>query len=149
MMIAMVDTLPSRRPNRLSGYDYSLPGYYFITICAAQHQCLFGKIHHLALEPTSLGRLCRQEWLCLPQRFSHIQLDDYVIMPNHLHGIVQIFDDIHGQDMLHTSGHVVKGSLAVIMQSFKTLVTKKIRQIDRYEIRRNLAKRILGSHFTE
>jgi len=123
----MIDDLPSRRPNRLFGYDYSRPGYYFITVCTAQHRCLFGNMQMLVLEPTNLGRICQQEWENLAQRFFHIALDEYVLMPNHLHGIIQICDDFHGKDVHHTQGHVVKGSLAVMIQSFKAAVTNKAR----------------------
>jgi REP element-mobilizing transposase RayT len=76
-----------RRSIRLRGYDYTLAGAYFVTICAQQRVCLFGA----EADPTVLtpaGRMVGEWWTALAQRFPTVALDASVIMPNHVHGIV-------------------------------------------------------------
>lgn len=82
--------LHHRQSIRLKGYDYSQSGSYFITICARQRECIFGKIKEGKTILSHLGKLVEQEWLALPHRFPHIDLDEYVVMPNHFHGIIHI-----------------------------------------------------------
>jgi len=91
-----------RRSIRLKGYDYSQAGLYFITICVQHRECLFG---HIAVganpcgcpdggRPEMIlndaGKMVETEWLGLKTRFSNIELHEYVVMPNHFHGILEI-----------------------------------------------------------
>ncbi len=87
---------PQRKPNRLKGYDYSTPGYYFITMCSHNHKDIFadyvGAIHESPeLKLTAKGVIVNNVIKNLPDRFGVI-IDKYVIMPNHLHFIVIIRD---------------------------------------------------------
>ncbi|MGD1944629.1 MAG: hypothetical protein ACFB0G_25315 [Leptolyngbyaceae cyanobacterium] len=77
-----------RRSLRLPHYDYASAGAYFIMICAHQRQCLFGEIRDGAMQLNEFGEVARSHWWRLPQHHSHLQLDAFVVMPNHLHGIL-------------------------------------------------------------
>ena len=83
----------NRRNIRQANHDYSQQCCYFITINIRFGQCLFGK----ALSPTEielneLGKIAQKYWFEIPEHFSHVQLGEFVIMPNHLHGIIHIGD---------------------------------------------------------
>jgi len=79
-----------RRSIRLKTYDYSQSGWYFITICTQNHRCLFGKIIEDEMHLNSAGYMLQKEWMELPLRFNTIQLHEYIVMPNHFHGIIEI-----------------------------------------------------------
>ncbi|MBI5412118.1 transposase [Candidatus Peregrinibacteria bacterium] len=79
-----------RRSIRLKGYDYSQNGAYFITICAQNRECLFGEIVDEKIKLNDAGKMIDVQWDALLNRFSNIQLDEYVVMPNHFHGIIAI-----------------------------------------------------------
>jgi REP element-mobilizing transposase RayT len=84
-----------RRSIRLSGYDYSQNGAYFITLCAYNRECLFGEIINDEMHLNNAGKMMRDEWLEISNKFPTIELDEFVIMPNHMHGIIQIVDDMY------------------------------------------------------
>lgn len=75
--------LSIRKTIRLKQFDYSNNGYYFVTICTYKKQCLFEQY-------PQLKQIVNNQWLSLPQIYQHINLDKYVIMPNHIHGIIII-----------------------------------------------------------
>jgi REP element-mobilizing transposase RayT len=89
-----------RRSIRLKGYDYSQEGLYFITICTQNRECLFGKIVGFArpdnnnarpeMELNEYGKIVKTEWLNLKIKYPNIDLYEYIVMPNHFHGILQI-----------------------------------------------------------
>jgi REP element-mobilizing transposase RayT len=79
-----------RRSIRLKGYDYSQSGLYFITICIQNRECLLGKIEQGLINLNPAGEMIKQMWQQLPQRFAHVQIDKFVVMPNHLHGIISL-----------------------------------------------------------
>ena len=79
-----------RRSIRLKGYDYSQAGAYFITICTQDRACLFGKVVNGEMRLNDAGHMVLAEWNMLPERFPHVVLDAFVVMPNHVHGIVVI-----------------------------------------------------------
>ena len=93
-----------RRSIRLQGYDYSEPGAYFITIFTHQRQCLFGKIVAGQMELNATGLWVQACWQRLPYRFSHLTLDAFVIMPNHLHGILWLGDENHADGVISYRG---------------------------------------------
>lgn len=92
-----------RKSIRLKEYDYSLEGHYFITICTHDRQPLFGEIVKEEMLLNQTGNIVNQQWLKIPERFKGIQLDAFVIMPNHFHGIITIFESFPGQ----TTGKIV------------------------------------------
>ena len=77
---------------RLKEYDYSNPGAYFITICTKNGKCSFGEIEDGRMNLNGTGKMIETEWKDLPKRFSFAQLDEFVIMPNHIHGIIILTD---------------------------------------------------------
>jgi hypothetical protein len=86
-----------RRSTRLKGYDYAAEGLYFITLCTAQRQCLFGAIVDGQMQLNPVGQIVAHEWMKTPQIRPNFDLDAWVVMPNHIHGIVIIFG-ITGQE---------------------------------------------------
>ena len=79
-----------RRSIRLKGYDYTQAGLYFITICCHHRKCLFGEIKNGEMTLNDAGMMVENEWLKLPERFTNIQLHEYIVMPNHFHAILEI-----------------------------------------------------------
>jgi putative transposase len=79
-----------RKNNRLAHYDYSQPGYYFITICAQDRKEIFGVIQNDQIILNKFGKIVENSWLQIRGHFKNIELDRYVIMPNHIHGIINI-----------------------------------------------------------
>ena len=87
-----------RRTIRLKGYDYSQAGMYFITICCQNRQCVFGKIENGEMILNEYGKIVQMVWNELPQHYANIQLDEFVIMPNHIHDIVIITDNANWEE---------------------------------------------------
>jgi len=83
-----------RRSIRLKGYDYSQAGLYFITICVQNREHLFGKIVDGEMILNDAGKMVEKEWVDLKNRFPNIELHEFIVMPNHFHGIIQIVDNI-------------------------------------------------------
>jgi len=81
-----------RRLRRLRNYDYSQAGGYFITICTYNREYLFGEIINQEMMLNYVGRIVEEWWVELEKKFSSVKLDDYVIMPNHTHGIITIVE---------------------------------------------------------
>ena len=86
--------LPSHnlRSISLKSYDYSKPGAYFITICTHNPLCTFGEIVNGEMILNEFGKIAQQYWLEIPKHFLNIELDEFNIMPNHIHGIIFITD---------------------------------------------------------
>jgi len=84
-----------RRSIRLKGYDYSQPGAYFITICTYRRACLLGDVIEGDMHLNPLGNMAWQCWQAIPDHFPHAVLDAFVVMPNHVHGIVWIVDGLN------------------------------------------------------
>ena len=74
--------------NRLKGYDYSLCGAYFVTITTNKFLCLFGTINNDVIVLNSFGEIAKDEWLRIPEVRPYVIIDEFVIMPNHIHGII-------------------------------------------------------------
>jgi REP element-mobilizing transposase RayT len=79
-----------RRSIRLKEYDYSQAGLYFITICTQNRECLFGDVRNGMIELSQIGKIAHNIWYETPQHFDYTELDEFVLMPNHLHGIIVI-----------------------------------------------------------
>ena len=89
-----------RRSIRLKRYDYAAAGAYFVTICLQGPDCLLGQIAEGQIRLTAAGEMIARHWLALPTRFSSVDLDAFIVMPNHLHGIIVIHDDpLVGEDL--------------------------------------------------
>lgn len=81
-----------RRSIRLKGYDYTSPGAYFITVVTYQRECLFGEIVNGEMVLNDYGRVADEFWRAIPEHFHNVELGAFVIMPNHIHGIIVITD---------------------------------------------------------
>jgi putative transposase len=79
-----------RRTIRLADYDYSREGAYFVTICVHDRECLFGEIVGGEMRLNGLGKIALRTWEDLPNHYGQIELDEFVVMPNHVHGIIVI-----------------------------------------------------------
>ncbi len=93
-----------RKSYRLKGYDYSAHGSYFLTICTQNREHFFGEIKNGKMEYTELGNIANQIWNEIPDHFPNFELDAFVVMPNHIHGILNIVRDLDGLDGGH-GGH--------------------------------------------
>lgn len=82
-----------RRSIRLKEYDYSQPGGYFITTVTYQRDCLFGDIANGKMPLNSLGLIADECWRAVPDHFPNVELGAYVVMPNHVHGIIVIHEN--------------------------------------------------------
>jgi putative transposase len=79
---------PNRQSLRLRGYDYATVGAYFVTICAAAQWPTFGDVAGDEMKLSALGKLVREHWIAIPLHWAGVELDSFIVMPNHLHGIV-------------------------------------------------------------
>lgn len=75
---------------RLSFFDYSDDGMYFVTVCTKDKRIFFGKIEKEQMILNSIGQIVNNYWMQIPKHFLGVHLDEYIIMPNHLHGIIEI-----------------------------------------------------------
>ncbi len=82
--------LHHRRSIRLKGYDYSQEGLYFITISVQDRKCLFGKIVDGKMNLNDAGKIADECWLEIPNHFPNVVLDEHIVMPNHVHGIIEL-----------------------------------------------------------
>jgi len=123
---------PRRRSIRLKGFDYTEPGAYFVTIVTQDRSCLFGEVVDGHMELNSAGMVITRWWLELTRTFPTVDTDQFVVMPNHCHGII-IIDVPVGADLrvgptgarpAHQGAHA-GAPLPTIMQWFKTMTTNE------------------------
>jgi len=110
--------LPRRKQLRLRGYDYAFPGVYFVTICSAGKRPIFGAISGKSIILSPAGEIVRSEWIALRERFSRLVLDEFVIMPNHLHGVLAFVG--------HAGGTGPSPTLFDVIGAFKSISTIKV-----------------------
>ncbi|MCB0728074.1 MAG: transposase [Ignavibacteriae bacterium] len=116
-----------RKRLRLENYDYSLSGMYFVTICIKDRKNLFGKIENDNMILNELGKIAKNNWLEIPDHFPDIFLDEYTVMPNHLHGIVGI--DKRNDNLIPISTDRTKMLLSKVIQQYKGAVTREFKKI--------------------
>lgn len=130
----------NRHSLRLKDYDYSSAGAYFITICTKDRACIFGEITDGELRLNEFGKIVENFWLEIPEHYPMVELDEYIIMPNHIHGIVFIPDCVGVQDFeplqqklqsdilkKNRFQHIIPRSIGAIIRGFKIGVTKWFR----------------------
>ena len=123
-----------RRSIRLRGYDYAQPGAYFVTICTHGRECLFGEIVNGEMRLNLYGRIVEECWQTIPHHFDGVKLDEFVVMPNHVHGILNIVEQRRGTACrAPTTGTEQFGqprphSLPTIIRSFKSAATQRVNQ---------------------
>ncbi len=129
-----------RRSIRLKGYDYTQPGAYFVTICTHGREMLFGRVVGGEMALNEFGEIVREEWFKTARVRPYVRLyeDEFVVMPNHIHGIIWIVevdpdddDDVGERRRRAPTSHEqvcrpVPGSLPTIVRAFKSAATKRI-----------------------
>ncbi|MGI2902330.1 transposase [Tolypothrix sp. VBCCA 56010] len=122
-----------RRSIRLRGYDYSLIGAYFVTICTQYRECCLGNLVDGDMKFTLRGAIAYRFWFQIPDRFPNVELDEFIVMPNHIHGIIVITDKSTGAGGAEEGGETPplrKPTLGQIVAYYKYQTTKIINQID-------------------
>ncbi len=136
-----------RRSIRLKGYDYSSPGSYFVTMCVQDWVWMFGDVVDGEMSLSPYGKIAARCWEDIPRHFKNALLDEYVIMPNHVHGIIilryrdeeesqvgvqpveprlnNLTTQIEAQNRFQ---HIIPGSICSIIRSYKAAVTKICRE---------------------
>ncbi len=130
-----------RHSIRLKYYDYSSPGAYFITICTKNRACLFGNIVNGKMILNEYGKIAHDEWLKTEIIRPRVKLDSFVIMPNHIHGIIILNDDIcycrgtlqrapttQRAPTFEQFGKPTSDSIPTIVRLFKSATTKRINE---------------------
>lgn len=132
--------LKDRKHIRLRNYDYSSDGWYFVTICTGDRECCFGKIENQMMYPSEIGIQAELMWNEIPQHFPTAELGAFVVMPNHIHGIIGIDnigkvvacndptmphpDNIPAKNEYMASISPKPGTLSAMLRSYKSAVTK-------------------------
>jgi putative transposase len=126
-----------RRSIRLKDYDYTQHGAYFVTICAYNRQCWFGEVADDRMRLNARGETVVECWSQIPEHFPGCELDEFVAMPNHVHGILLIVEQedkrVQGAGAACCAptntpvrGVVRPGSLSAVIRSFKAAVSRQI-----------------------
>ncbi|MCA0456404.1 MAG: transposase [Chloroflexi bacterium] len=100
-------TYPQRKSPRLKGHDYTTDGSYFVTICTANRDYLFGDVVEGQMVLSASGHIAAACWLAIPQHYSQVEIDLYVVMPNHVHGMVVLHQDHLPKEKRHHLGRVI------------------------------------------
>jgi putative transposase len=122
---------------RLQNWDYSSEGVYFITICCNDHQSFFGLVKDKKVILSEIGKIASQYWLNIPIHFPHVKVDEFVIMPNHTHGILMVDYSLvkirrevvitENPNKNHNSNQFskpVKNSISIIINQYKSSVKR-------------------------
>jgi len=117
-----------RRSIRLKDYDYSQAGAYFVTVCVKKHTPLLGDVIETDAKLSPVGKIALRCWQQIPQHFDNVELDYFVFMPTHVHGIIVISEDCRGEV---TSPLRERPTLGQIVAYFKYQSTKNINHIRR------------------
>ena len=137
-----------RRSIRLKGYDYSLAGTYFVTICVKERKCVFGDVQNSNVVLSPIGEIVYQCWNEIPNNFNSVKLYVFIVMPNHLHGIVVMTNDCRGVQLNAPTRNASnfyglispkQKTLSVIIRTFKAAVTTLCRKNNYhfFELQRN------------
>jgi putative transposase len=122
----------NRRSIRLKGYDYSREGMYFITICTHDRMCLFGKVENEEMNLNEYGKIAEKCFLAIPEHHPYAKLGPYIVMPNHIHCIIEITVGANNYSPLQTQTkrpiHGTSKTIGSIVRGFKIGVTKWFRK---------------------
>ncbi len=121
-----------RRSIRLKDYEYTTPGWYFVTIVVQDRACLFGEVIDSVMQPNDAGQMVARVWSEIPVMYPGIDIDSLVVMPNHLHGIIVLLEEQRtasvGADPLCLPSSVPPTkalSLGDVVRRFKSLTTRE------------------------
>ena len=120
----MKKSLPQRKHPRLGDYDYSTPGAYFITICTQGRRCILSNIVGQGLAPaeiryTAYGNIAQEQLRLLPERYPRLKIDQYVIMPNHIHAVLILEEAAEGGS---------REKITDIICAYKSLTTRECKK---------------------
>ena len=122
----------NRKPNRLQNYDYSETGYYLVTICTQNKVNYFGEVEKARIQLNDIGQIATDCWQGIPEHFHDTALDEFIVMPNHIHGII-IF--VGNADLRSKPPYCPRGQtdrskmyLSKIIHGFKSSVTRMVRK---------------------
>lgn len=130
----------NRKSIRLKNYDYAQEGWYFVTICTKNRIHLFGKISNRQMKLNDQGKIVSGKWNEIPQHYPNVELDEFIVMPNHIHGILHITYTVGVQNVeplqnveslqnrVNRYQHIIPGSVGSIIRGFKIGVTKWFRK---------------------
>ncbi|HZC67812.1 MAG TPA: hypothetical protein VE201_04260, partial [Nitrospirales bacterium] len=122
----------ARHSIRLRSYNYAQPGAYFVTICTYQRECLLGDVRasgHARVRLSEYGRIVRDAWFCSTDIRPGIALDAFVIMPNHVHGVVIFHVDVEAHSRAPSDGRYrTPRSLGAFIAGFKSTTTVRINE---------------------
>ena len=126
-----------RRSIRLVEYNYSNAGAYFVTICVRDKKSILGHIRNANVDLSPIGEIAHHCWNEIPNHFPYVELDAFIVMPNHLHGIIVLNGNCRGVQLnapemttanYYESISPKKGTLSVIVRTFKGAVTTQCRK---------------------
>ena len=130
-----------RKTTRLPHYDYRIPGYYLVTLVTKNRIQFFGRIREGRMYLSKAGIVATKNWESIPDHFPHSALDTFIVMPNHIHGIIIIKDQQEQPPKAVRTLHATSqrenpmgrispkaGSLSTIIRAYKSAVTRQLRQ---------------------
>ena len=133
------DSSLRRRNLRLAEFDYSQPGAFFVTIVTQDRKLLFGQVLDGEMVLNDTGRMVTEFWLAIPNHFSKVELGEFMVIPNHIHGIISITNEkmtissnvgaTHASPLPGISNGPKPGSIGAIVGSFKSATSKRIHEI--------------------
>ena len=118
----------TRRKNlRMQGWDFTSPGWYFLTLCTKNMRSVFGAIVNGRMILNDAGRIADAFWREIPAHFPHAVLDEHIVMPNHVHGLIRLVNRSTAcRGPLEAFGKPVAGSIPTIMRSYKAAVSRAL-----------------------
>lgn len=131
----------TRKSIRWKGYDYTQEGAYYITVCAFESRQFFGQVENGQMMLNEIGRIVQACWDAIPDHMAHVDIDEFVVMPNHMHGIVVIRERAAGARAgarhdapVHAPAApapgrppgIPPGALGQIVASFKSSVSRQV-----------------------
>lgn len=116
-----------RQSIRLKHYDYASAGYYFIAICCFQRLSLFGHIEQGQMFLNEYGKIAQQEWLNTINKRQNVKLNAFIIMPNHMHGIIHFTQNLN-PNPTPNDFHSPRNNLGAIVRGYKSAVTSQLKE---------------------
>jgi putative transposase len=129
--------LPQRKTVRLRGYNYAAPNWYFVTICVDGRRSVLGEVLGEEIKLSLAGRVVADTWNRLPDFYPSVSLENFIVMPNHVHGIVVLGEVLPTPEFPQPRKH----ALSEIIRGFKSMSARKINRNSCHS--RALAARLL------
>ena len=123
---ANVEPRLARRLIRLQSYDYSQDGAYYFTVCTFNRVCIFGNVADSAMHPNECGQAVMDVWNLLPHHFPHVHTHAFVLMPNHVHGIL-VFRD--ADDAASRNRVLMRRGLPEVVGTFKSYSARAVNRL--------------------